>query len=125
MRTASFRILLAAAALAIAPGAGAQFVQLSRCQAAYPCSAPIGLLYKPEPLVGGAFGNIPASAGAFSLKVDPTRPFQVPVLDMSKAIENQDFARDAARIFVLRYPAQKAKPTPPTSPADAAEPAKN
>ena len=125
VRTALPRILLAAAALAIASAARAQFVQLSRCQAAYPCSAPIGLLFKPEPLIAGAYGNVPGSAGAFALKIDPSKPFQVPVLDMSKAVENQDFARDAARIFVLRYPPPKAKPTPPTSPAEAAEPAKN
>jgi hypothetical protein len=49
----------------------------------------------------------------------------VPVLDLSKVVENQDFARDAARIFVLRYPPPKAKPAPPTPPEGAAQPAKN
>jgi hypothetical protein len=109
----------------VAPAARAQFVQLTRCQSAYPCSLPIGLLYKPEPIIAGAYGNVPGSAGAFSLKIDPSRPLQVPVLDLSKVVENEDFARDAARIFVLRYPAPKAKPTPPTPPEGAAEPAKN
>lgn len=128
MRSARARILLAAAALCLASAARAQFVQLSRCQAAYPCSAPIGLLYNPEPLIAGAYGNVPGSAGLFSLKIDPSRPLQVPVLDLSKVVANQDFARDAARIFVLRYPAPKVKaaPTPtPPPPANTAEPAKN
>lgn len=119
------RILLAGAALLIAAAARAQFVQLSRCQAASPCSAPIGLLFRPEPLIAQTYGNVPGSAGLFALKMDPSRPFQVPVLDLSKAVENQDFARDAARVFVLRYPPPKAKPTPPASPADVSEPAKN
>jgi hypothetical protein len=125
MRTAPLRILLAAAALSVAPAAHAQFVQLTRCQSAYPCSAPFGLRWNPEPLVAGAYGNIPGSAGAFALKIDPSKPLQPPVLDLSKAVENQDFARNAARVFVLRYPAPKAKPTPPPDPAGAAEPAKN
>jgi hypothetical protein len=111
----------------VAPAARAQFVQLTRCQSAYPCSLPIGLLYKPEPIIAGAYGNVPSGAGLFSLKVDPSMPLQVPVLDLSKVVENQDqdFARNAARIFVLRYPAPKAKPTPPTPPEGAAQPAKN
>ena len=125
MKTAHFRTLLAAAALSVAPLASAQFVQLTRCRSAYPCSLPIGLLYTPEPLIATAYGNEPSGAGLFSLKVDPSRPLQVPVLDLSKVVENQDFARDAAKIFVLRYPAPKAKPTPPPDPAGAAEPAKN
>jgi hypothetical protein len=128
MRTVPSRVLLAAAALSVAPSARAQFVQLTRCQSAYPCSLPIGLLYKPEPIIAGAYGNVPSGAGLFSLKIDPSKPLQVPVLDLSKVVENQDFARDAARIFVLRYPAPKAKPsppTPPTPPEGAAQPAKN
>lgn len=125
MRAAHFRILLAASALSAAPAARAQFVQLTRCQSAYPCSLPIGLLYKPEPLIAGAYGNVPSGAGLFSLKVDPSHPLQVPVLDLSKVVENQDFARDAARVFVLRYPAPKAKPVPTRPPDGAAEPAKN
>ncbi len=55
MRPAAVRILLAAAALAVAPAAGAQFVQLTRCQAAYPCSVPFGLRYKPDPLLAAAY----------------------------------------------------------------------
>ena len=122
MRPKPFRILFAAAALLSASTARAQFVQLTRCQSAYPCAAPIGLLYKPEPLIAGAYGNVPSGAGLFSLKIDPAKPLQMLVLDLSKVVERQDFARDAARVFVLRYPAPKPQPTPPP---DAAEPAKN
>ena len=125
MKIAVLRILLAGVVLVIASPARAQFVQLSRCQAAYPCALPIGLRWNPEPLVAGAFGNIPGSAGAFAVKVDPSKPLQPPVLDLSTALENQDFARGAARIFVLRYPVPRTKPTPPPDPAGPAEPAKN
>ena len=127
MRNAVLRVLLAAAALGAAPFARAQFVQLTRCQSAYPCSLPVGLLYKPEPLIATAYGNVPAGAGLFSLKIDPSQPLQLPVLDLSKVVQNQDFARDAARIFVLRYPVPKAKraPAPPPQPAEAVEPPKN
>ena len=127
MRNTPLRVLLAGAALCAASAASAQFVQLTRCQSAYPCSLPVGLLYKPEPLIAGAYGNVPGSAGAFSLKIDPSRPFQVPVLDLSRVVENQDFARDAARIFVLHHPALRVRPAPtqPPQPAGDAQPAKN
>lgn len=116
MKSVRLPILLAVAAFVAAPGARAQFVQLSRCQAAYPCSLPIGLLYNPEPLIAGAYGNVPGSAGAFSLKIDPNNLLLGPVLDLSKVVEHQDFAGDAARIFLLRYPPPKAKVTPTPTP---------
>lgn len=119
MRTTAVRILLAAAVLAAAPAARAQFVQLTRCQAAYPCSVPFGLRYKPDPLLAAAYGNVPNTV--FSGRIDPGRLLQTPVVDLSKAVENQDFARDAARVFVLRHPAPKATPAAPPDPADAAE----
>jgi hypothetical protein len=123
MKAMPFRVLLTAAVLLVAPLARAQFVQLTRCQSAQPCSAPIGLIFKPEPLIAGAYGNVPSGAGLVALKIDPNKPFQVPVLDLSKVVDNQDFARDAARLFVLRHPALKPKPTPPAP--DAVEPSKN
>lgn len=48
--------LLAAAALS------AQFVSLSRCQAAYPCAIPFGLQYRPDPLIAGQYGRVPDGA---------------------------------------------------------------
>jgi hypothetical protein len=123
MRPAPFTSLAAAALLAAASPAGAQFVQLSRCQAAWPCSAPFGIRYQPDPLIAGQYGNVPTTA--FSARIDPTRLFQLPSFDLSKELEHQDFARDAARIFVLRHPVLKPKPVEPEAAESSAAPAKN
>ena len=123
MRPAALASLVAAALLAAASPAPAQFVQLSRCQAAWPCSAPFGIQYKPDPLIAGQYGNVPTTA--FSTRIDPTRLFQLPSIDLSKELDHQDFARDAARIFVLRHPALKPKPVEPEAPEGSAVQPKN
>jgi hypothetical protein len=102
-RAASF--VLIAAALAAASPAEAQFVRLSRCQAALPCALPFGIQYKPDPLIAGPWTNVAQTA--FSGRIDLLRPLQPPVIDLSKEIDRQEFARDAARIFLLRHPAPR------------------
>jgi hypothetical protein len=109
------RALFAAAAFAAAFEARAQFVQLTRCQAALPCALPFGLQYKPDPLIAGQWAN--ASHTVFSGRIDLLRPLQPLVIDLSKEIDRQDFARDAARIFVLRHPAPRPKPAADPDPA--------
>lgn len=121
MRRAALRVLLAAAGLAAASGAKAQFVQLTRCQAAYPCNVPFGLQYKPEPLIAGQYGNVPSSA--FSVRVNPVKPFSPPKVDLVTELDHQDWAREAARIFVLKNP--RPKPTPPPEDAVSAQRGKN
>lgn len=105
---------VAAAALFVAAGAAsAQFVELSRCQSAMPCAIPFGLRYNPDPLSVSGFTALPHTA--FSMRVDPAHPFSPPKLDLSKELDNQDWARQAAQIFVLKYPL-KPKPVAETVP---------
>jgi hypothetical protein len=122
MSRAAFRVLLPAAAFAAASGAQAQFVQLTRCQAAYPCNVPFGLQYKPDPLIAAQYANVPTTA--FSGRIDLQWPLLPPAIDLSKELQHQDFAREAARIFVMRHPAPKPTPAPAES-ATSGEPAKN
>ena len=51
----------------------AQFVSLSRCQAAYPCAFPFGLQYRPDPLLAGQFGRVGNTA------VSARIPLQAPL----------------------------------------------
>jgi hypothetical protein len=122
MKRAALVCLAAAAFLSAASPARAQFVQLSRCQAAWPCAAPFGIRYNPDPLIAGQYGNVPVSA--FSVRIDPTRLFQLPAFDLSRELERQDFARDAARIFVLRHPVSKPRLAEPEASEGSAAPAK-
>jgi hypothetical protein len=116
-------VLFIGAALAPASAARAQFVQLTRCQSAYPCSTAFGLQYKPDPLIAGPFASV--SHTAVSGRIDLQRPVQLPAIDLSKELEHQDFAREAARIFVLRHATPKAKPASPPTTSDSTEPTKN
>ncbi|MGH9364561.1 MAG: hypothetical protein ACRD1B_04765 [Thermoanaerobaculia bacterium] len=114
------RVLLVAALLCAALPARGQFVQLSRCRAALPCALPFGIRYNPDPLIAAQYGRV--STTAVSARLEPGWPIQTPVIDLSRVIESQDFAREAARLFVLRYPAPKTTPAPPAAPAGAPEP---
>jgi hypothetical protein len=122
VRTAALRVFFTAAALGAASHARAQFVQLTRCQAAYPCNVPFGLQYNPDPLIAAHYANVPTTA--FSGRIDLQWPLLPPAIDLSKELQHQDFAREAARIFVLRHPAPKPTPAPAES-ATSGEPAKN
>jgi len=57
-----FRGALFTIGLLAAGAMSAQFVTLSRCQAAYPCAFPIGLQYRPDPLIAGQYGRVPDTA---------------------------------------------------------------
>jgi hypothetical protein len=116
VRSAGIRIVLAAGLLGAALAARGQFVTLSRCQAAATGCAPFGIRYNPDPLIAGQFGRVPTTG--MSGHLEPGWPPQKPVIDLSKVVESQDFARDAATVFVLRHPAPKPTPAPPAAPAE-------
>jgi hypothetical protein len=101
--------IFAALLLAFSPGAFAQIVPLSRCQAAIPCSIPFGLrpadavAFSPYARTGNA--GLSVSAGVeegLKPKLD-----RVPI--------SEDPSERAARIFVKRNP-YVAKPTPTPTP---------
>ena len=104
-------IVLGFALCGAAAGARAQFVELSRCQSAMPCAIPFGLRYNPDPLSVSGFSGL--SHTAFSMRIDPTKP--AVRVDLSKELDKQDWAREAAKIFVLKYPL-KPKPVAETVP---------
>ena len=111
-RRALAPIALGIALSGAAAAASAQFVELSRCQSAMPCAIPFGLRYNPDPLSVSGFTAIPHTA--FSMRIDPTKPL-APKVDLSKELDKQDWAREAAKIFVLKYPL-KPKPVAETVP---------
>ena len=111
IRGPASRVLLGAALYGVAAVSGAQFVELSRCQSAMPCAIPFGLRYNPDPLSVAGFAALPRTA--FSMRIDPAT--LTPKLDLSKELDKQDWAREAARIFVLKYPL-KPKPVAETVP---------
>lgn len=78
MKTQILRSALIAIGVLIAAAMSAQFVSLSRCQAAYPCAFPLGLQYRPDPLIGGQYGRMPDTAISVRL---PLRAPLIPQLD--------------------------------------------
>lgn len=121
MRRAAIGGLLGIAGLFAVRAAEAQFVQLARCQAALPCAFAWGVQYNPDPLLAGQYGNVPTTA--VSGRIDPAHPFKAPALDLSKELDRQDFASQAARLFVLAHPAP-ARKAPETKQAESGSPAK-
>jgi fermentation-respiration switch protein FrsA (DUF1100 family) len=103
--------LFAAAGLtALAGTAAAQLVPLTRCQAAFPCSAPYGL--RPADAVANLpdarLGNVVvggAIGGAFQLRLAAPHP-------------SSDPAEDAARLYVRKNPLLPT-PTPTLAPTAA------
>jgi hypothetical protein len=112
IRRLASRALLGAALSGAAVAASAQFVELARCQSAMPCAIPFGLRYNPDPLSVSGFTAIPHTA--FSMQIDPAKPL-APKVDLSRELDKQDWAREAARIFVLKYPL-KPRPVAETVP---------
>jgi hypothetical protein len=79
------------AGLFTAGAMSAQFVSLSRCQAAYPCAFPFGLQYRADPLIAGQFGRF--GNAAVSTRV----PLQAPLTPELDRRPDLDFgAVDAA-----------------------------
>ena len=115
--------------LSSAGPAGAQFVSLSRCHSAYPCSIPFGLQYRPDPLIAGQYGqpgHTPLSGHMelrLPLKVEIDRPLDQKALDqaMRKSVEVQrpgpTAPADAAPAIEKTPPAgkERTRPTPEES----------
>jgi len=78
MKRQVLRGSLIAIGLFAAAAMSAQFVSLSRCQAAYPCAFPFGLQYRPDPLIAGQYGRVPDTA--ISLRLPLKAPL-IPQLD--------------------------------------------
>jgi hypothetical protein len=79
-----FRGLLFVIGFLAAAAVSAQFVSLSRCQAAYPCAIPFGVQYRPDPLLAGQYGRVPDSAISVRL---PLKAPLVPVLDTREELD--------------------------------------
>jgi hypothetical protein len=123
-RTLAFAIVLVG--LSVAGTAKAQFVALSQCHSAYPCSIPFGLQYHPDPLIAAQYGqpsHTPLSARIelkFPLRLEVDRPLDQKALDeaMRKGIEvarpGPSAPEDAAPAIEKTPPAEtdRAKPTP-------------
>lgn len=101
--------IFAAILLASSPGAFAQIVPLSRCNAALPCSIPFGLrpanatTFSPYTRAGNAAVSVSAGVEeGLKPKIDQRPPI------------SEDPAERAARIFVKRNPmVPTVTPTPP------------
>jgi len=93
-------LLIAAAAVFVSGTAAGQFVPLSRCRGAFPCSIPFSLVHRPDPLIAGQYGGQPTSAlsvrvplsGAFAPEVERPRGTDEKTID------------DAIRRLPRRYP---------------------
>ena len=102
---------LFAAGLLASSVAQAQFVPLSRCRAAYPCSIPFGLEYRPDPLIAGQYGGAGNTTMVARIALRPpfTPRIETRVSPDDKAID------EAVRKFLATHPpGQRAarKPTP-------------
>jgi hypothetical protein len=100
MKHHAFCGLFLAAGLLASSAAQAQFVPLSRCRAAYPCSIPFGLQYRPDPLIAAQYGG--AGNTAMVARVELRPPF-VPRIETRvppdiKAID------EAVRNFLATHP---------------------
>jgi len=77
VKTRRLAVVLFAAGLLTAGTSSAQFVRLSRCQTAFPCSIPFGLQYNPDPLIAGPYAQVPNTA--VSARVEIAAPFKFEV----------------------------------------------
>jgi hypothetical protein len=92
-------------ACATAP-ARAQWVRLQRCAGAIPCSIPFGVRYAPDPMIAAQYGRLSQTGFSGRVSVDGKPTVELDVHSFSR-----DFAREAARRFVIAHP-PAAKPAP-------------
>jgi hypothetical protein len=102
------QVLLFAALAALTAGpAAAQWVRLQRCGSAIPCSIPFGIVYSPDPLIAAQYGQASPTGVSGRISLDARPLIQLDVHELSA-----DFAREAARRFVLAHPPPAEPPSP-------------
>jgi hypothetical protein len=90
-RHPSFRQALFVIGFFVAAATSAQFVSLSPCRAAIPCSIPFAVQYRPDPLLAGQYGRVPDSAISVRL------PLETPLMpELDKPTPQDTAAVDAA-----------------------------
>jgi hypothetical protein len=96
----------------------AQFVGLSRCQAAIPCSIPFAVQYRPDPFLAGQYGRVPDSAVSVRL------PLETPLMpELDKPRQQDAAAVDAAvRKSLKLLPPPKVRNTQTRTEKSVAEP---
>ncbi len=92
-------LLLAAAAVFVSGTAAGQFVPLSRCRDAFPCSIPFSVVHRPDPLIAGQYAGPPTSA--LSVRVPLASPLAPEVETRATDTRAID---DAIRTLLQRYP---------------------
>jgi hypothetical protein len=93
-------LLLAAAAVFLSGTATGQFVPLSRCRGAFPCSIPFAVVHRPDPSIAGQYGGPVTSA--LSVRVPLASPF-VPEVERPGATDTKAID-DAIQTLLRRYP---------------------
>ena len=122
-RLALAAVFGAATLLAAAAPASAQFAAFSRCHAAWPCSEPFHLEYRPDPLLAGPWAADTSSAvsGHIELKASPRVE-----LDKPKEPPVDDPVEASVRYFLRKHPVVKPKaPAPEAAPAEGPAPKKD
>ena len=118
----AIRTLLVVSCLLAADAALAQFVPMARCAAAFPCSIPSGVQYRPDPLVMGPYAASENSAISFRTTLDAR-----PTITIDIRPRDNTPIDAAVRTFLQQYPATKKtepvnaektdpKPPPPEPP---------
>jgi len=121
MRTA-VRTLLFVSCLLAADAALAQFVPMAHCAAAFPCSIPYGVQYRPDPLLMGPYAAPANSAISFRTTLDAR-----PTITIDIRPRDNTPVDAAVRTFLQQYPATRKtepaesektdpKPKPPEPP---------
>jgi hypothetical protein len=121
-RRLALALLAGAAALLAAPPASAQFAAFSRCRAAWPCSEPFHLQYRPDPVTAGPWAADTSSAVSGHIELKPH-----PKIELDKRPEPpaDDPVEASVRYFLRRHPALKPKAAPPRAEPPAPEPERN
>jgi hypothetical protein len=120
MKTRRLAGFLCVLGLFTAGPAAAQFVTLSRCQAALPCAIPFGVRYRPDPLITAQYGRVGSTAVSAGVRLEtPLKP------EIDKRTEMDLDAVDAAVRKSLQThppPAPATSPKKPRQERPAAEP---
>jgi hypothetical protein len=106
MRT-TVRALLVLSCLLAADAAVAQFVPITHCAAAFPCSIPYGVRYNPDPLVLGPYAAPANGAISFRTTLDAR-----PTITIDIRPRDNTPVDAAVRTFLQQYPVTKPAPTP-------------